>query len=116
MIRITDTTDRKIFNSLDRWIQHANPKQWKAGKVWYSEAQEYCKGLAKEFNIDPYKVAGVLQRDKCALVWIGGGLRQVLHLQRQQIESVRDTSGQGFTIGEVTEDARLRNERWLAFT
>ena len=60
MIRITDTTDRKIFNSLDRWLQHANPKQWKAGKVWYSEAQNWCRDTANEFKIDPYKVAGVL--------------------------------------------------------
>ena len=60
MIRITDTTDRKIFNSLDRWIQHANPKQWKAGKVWYTEAQKWCQETAKLHGMDPYKVAGVL--------------------------------------------------------
>ena len=60
MIRITDTTDRKIFNSLDRWLQHANGGQVKAGKAWYSKAQEYCQETADFFQLDPYKVAGVL--------------------------------------------------------
>lgn len=60
MIRITDTTDRKIFNSLDRWLKHANAEQCKAGKAWYKEAQEWCKATANDFGLDPYKVAGVL--------------------------------------------------------
>jgi hypothetical protein len=60
MLRITDTTDRKIFNSLDRWLQHADKNQWIAGKAWYREAQAWCQQAANDFQIDPYKVAGVL--------------------------------------------------------
>lgn len=60
MIKITDTTDRKMFNSLDRWLQHANVEQWKAGKAWYREAQTWCQETANDFGLDPYKVAGVL--------------------------------------------------------
>ena len=60
MIKITDTTDRKMFNSLDRWLQHANAEQCKAGKAWYREAQAWCQETADFFQLDPYKVAGVL--------------------------------------------------------
>ena len=60
MIKITDTTDRKIYNSLERWLTHADGGQWEAGMQWYKEAQDWCKETASEFNLDPYKVAGVL--------------------------------------------------------
>lgn len=60
MIKITDTTDRKIYNSLERWLTHADGGQREAGLQWYSEAQAWCKETANDFGFDPYKVAGVL--------------------------------------------------------
>jgi|TARA_R100000455_G_scaffold16912_1_gene8207 hypothetical protein len=60
MIKITDTTDRKIYNNLQRWLDLADREQFKAGKAWYREAQAWCKQTAYDFGMDPYKVAGVL--------------------------------------------------------
>lgn len=60
MIKITDTTDRKIYNSLERWMQRADDKQSRQGIGWYKEAQAWCKETANDFDLDPYKVAAVL--------------------------------------------------------
>ena len=60
MKRITDTTDRRIGNSLERWLDHANKDQWKAGFNWYKEAQDFCSDLANSYGEDHYKCAGVI--------------------------------------------------------
>ena len=57
---ITKTTDRKILNSLERWIEAATPSQRQSGLNWYNEAQEWAKYLAETFGLDPYKTAAVI--------------------------------------------------------
>tara|TARA_R110000787_G_scaffold281620_1_gene393045 strand:+ start:475 stop:1086 length:612 start_codon:yes stop_codon:yes gene_type:complete len=57
---IKDTTDRKILNSLERWIESATPSQRQSGMHWYSEAQQWAKYLAETFGINRYKSAAVI--------------------------------------------------------
>ena len=57
---IKETTDRKILNSLERWIESATPSQRYSGLHWYNEAQEWAKYLAETFGIDRYKSAAVI--------------------------------------------------------
>ena len=57
---IKETTDKKIFNSLERWIESATPSQRQSGLNWYNEAQEWAKYLAETFGLDPYKTAAVI--------------------------------------------------------
>ena len=57
---ITQSTDKKIYNSLERWLNAASDKDWQDGKQWYKEAQDFCKYLASEFDIDSYTCAAVV--------------------------------------------------------
>jgi len=57
---VTQSTDKKIYNSLERWINAASKDEWQAGKNWYGEAQAFCKFLSKEFGVDSYTCAAVL--------------------------------------------------------
>jgi hypothetical protein len=57
---LTDTTDRKVFNSLERWLSAATPEQKSAGLRWYEEAQQWAEYLSDEFRVDRYKTAAVI--------------------------------------------------------
>lgn len=57
---ITKTTDRKIYNSLKRWLDIANEDQKRAGLSWYKEAQDFAQYLSQTFNIDSYICAAVI--------------------------------------------------------
>lgn len=57
---IKETTDRKIFNSLERWLGKATPDQRYNGLRWYNEAQDWAKYLSETFDIEPYKTAAVI--------------------------------------------------------
>ena len=60
MLKITKTTDRKIYNSLVRWLDYATDEQVNSGMSWYGEAQTFTQSLAKKYDICPYIVAGVV--------------------------------------------------------
>ena len=60
MRTIKETTERKIYNSLIRWYDHANADQIKSGLNWYADAQAYAGSLSKRFGIDPYTAAAVI--------------------------------------------------------
>lgn len=57
---VTKTTDKKIKDNLLRWFNAAKAEEYKAGMNWYSEAQQFTHSLAKAYDLDPYKVAGVV--------------------------------------------------------
>ena len=57
---LQNTTDRKILNSLERWMESATPSQRYSGLHWYEEAQEWAKYLSDTFGIDRYKSAAVI--------------------------------------------------------
>ena len=57
---VTKTTDEKIKDNLLRWFNAAKAEEYKAGINWYSEAQQFTHNLAKAYDLDPYKVAGVV--------------------------------------------------------
>ena len=57
---IKEATDRKILNSLERWLESATPEQRYNGLRWYNEAQDWAKYLSETFGIDRYKTAGVI--------------------------------------------------------
>ena len=58
-LMLSNTTDRKIYNSLERWYLSATPNQQIAGKTWYSEAQNFTRELSERHNICRYKAAAV---------------------------------------------------------
>ena len=57
---IKEATDRKILNSLERWLESATPEQRYNGLRWYNEAQDWSKYLSDTFGIDRYKTAGAI--------------------------------------------------------
>lgn len=57
---VTKITDQEIRNNLRLWFNAANPEELRAGLSWYKEAQEFTNNLANEYNLDPYRVAGVV--------------------------------------------------------
>ena len=57
---LTKTTDRIIANCQTAWLLQATRKQRKLGKLWYKDAQNFTKGLSKEYGIDRYIVAAEL--------------------------------------------------------
>ena len=56
---LSNTTDRKIYNSLERWYLSATPNQKLAGLTWYEEAQNFTRELSERHNICRYKAAAV---------------------------------------------------------
>lgn len=57
---ITKTSDKQIRANLSAWFNHATDQNREDGMLWYSEAQTFCHGLAKEFDISPYICASVV--------------------------------------------------------
>jgi hypothetical protein len=57
---IKETTDRKILNSLERWLGKATPDQRYNGLRWYNEAQDWARYLSETFDIEPYRTAAVI--------------------------------------------------------
>ena len=57
---ITKTSDESIRYNLDKWMISASPENWTKGRYWYRDAQDYCKALSNEFDINPYICASVV--------------------------------------------------------
>jgi hypothetical protein len=57
---VTTTSDRQIRSNLLAWFNHATEQNREDGMLWYSEAQTFCHGLAKEFDLSPYICASVV--------------------------------------------------------
>lgn len=57
---VTKLTDREIYNNLKSYMFAATNEEWTEGKNWYFDAQVFCKSLAKQYDIDSYKVAAVV--------------------------------------------------------
>jgi hypothetical protein len=60
MKRVAITSDESIKANLVDWLNNASRLNVKSGKRWYKEAQGFAKQIAKRYNIDRYKVAGVV--------------------------------------------------------
>jgi len=60
MRRIIKTSDRVIKNNLESYYLASDRKQRKQGKQWYKEAQKFVKEVSKKYNIEPFRVAGVV--------------------------------------------------------
>lgn len=52
-------TLRKITNNLNRYLDIATPQEIEEGKVWYTEANEFCKRLAIQHSLSLEQVAGI---------------------------------------------------------
>ena len=59
-IRGKEYTIRKIANNLLRYYNLATEKEIEDGKNWYKEANEFCRQLASEYNLELWKVAGIV--------------------------------------------------------
>ena len=57
---VTKTSDRQIRANLTAWFEGATEKNREDGMAWYREAQTFCHGLAKQFEISPYICASVV--------------------------------------------------------
>jgi len=57
---INKETDRKIYNRLKRWLDHASEESIAEGLNWYSDAQQFTRDLSRETGVDPYTVAAVV--------------------------------------------------------
>lgn len=45
---------------LDSVIKQASPIEIEQGKIWYTEAHEFCKELSKQFNVSLDKICGIV--------------------------------------------------------
>lgn len=59
-LSIVNLTDRQIRNRLFAWYQSATNEQYRAGKKWYKEAQDFAQVLALGNDIDRYTAATVI--------------------------------------------------------
>lgn len=57
---VSKNTDLEIRENLLKWFYAAKSDEYEAGLNWYSEAQQFTNKLAKTYDLDPYKVAGVV--------------------------------------------------------
>jgi len=57
---IAKLSDCKIKNSLRRWFKSASFYNFKDGISWYEKAQTFVRGVSAQYDIEPYKVAGVV--------------------------------------------------------
>ena len=55
-----ETTQTKVVKNLLRYYALCSNEDIEAGKRWYPEAHEFCKGLAEQYNMPLYKVAGIV--------------------------------------------------------
>ena len=60
MKRIIETSDRVISNNLESYMKASDSKQRRQGKTWYKDAQKFAKQMSKKYNVDPFRVAGVI--------------------------------------------------------
>jgi hypothetical protein len=59
-LSVTNTSTPKIRANLKAWIEISSDENRIAGKEWYKDAQSFCCGLSKEFNLTPYICASVV--------------------------------------------------------
>lgn len=59
-LSITNSTDLKIKNSIERWYLSATESDIKHGLNWYKDAQNFVLKTANQYKIKPYIVACVL--------------------------------------------------------
>ena len=57
---VKDLSDRQITNRLVAWFNESTEQERTDGMLWYKEAQMFVKHCAETYNIEPYKVAGVV--------------------------------------------------------
>ena len=60
MKRIIETSDRVISNNLESYMKASDSKQRRQGKAWYKDAQKFAKQMSKKYNVEPFRVAGVI--------------------------------------------------------
>ena len=60
MKRIIETSDRVISNNLESYLLASNSKLRRQGKAWYKDAQKFAKQMSKKYNVEPFRVAGVI--------------------------------------------------------
>ncbi|QDP52439.1 MAG: hypothetical protein Unbinned96contig1001_56 [Prokaryotic dsDNA virus sp.] len=53
-------TIRQQVNSVNKWLDMATKHDIKAGMEWYSEAQQLCATLAKQYDVSLFQVAQVV--------------------------------------------------------
>jgi len=57
---VSKITDEEIRENLIKWFNERTIEEHNAGLFWYAEAQQFTHELANEYDLDPYKVAGVV--------------------------------------------------------
>jgi hypothetical protein len=59
-LSITAAGDAQIRANLNAWFACASLQNIEDGKLWYIDAQTFCRSLAKEFDVNPYICASVV--------------------------------------------------------
>jgi hypothetical protein len=57
---VVQITDQDIYNNLEAWYKESTRLNRKEGKIWYKDAQAFCKDISKKYKIEPYIVASVV--------------------------------------------------------
>jgi hypothetical protein len=58
--RNKEVTQTKVVKNLLRYYNLATAEELAVGKNWYKEANEFCQGLATEYGLEIWKVAGIV--------------------------------------------------------
>lgn len=57
---VTKLTDKEIYRNIHNWFAESTEQERTDGMLWYKEAQMFVKYCAEAYDIEPYKVAGVV--------------------------------------------------------
>jgi hypothetical protein len=57
---VVQITEQDIYNNLEAWYKESTRLNRKEGKIWYKDAQTFCKDISKKYKIEPYIVASVV--------------------------------------------------------
>jgi hypothetical protein len=68
--RNKEVTQTKVVKNLLRYYNLATAEELAVGKNWYKEANEFCQGLATEYGLEIWKVAGIVAALSPQNTWV----------------------------------------------